>query len=112
MQEKLKREDLRHELELKSSDRDAQMQRAFAKVLEMQQKAEDEVTALKTELEWTTRSNGDKMHVLTEQVRMCASENAYTTISTIFSFGGVIYIIYLFLAGKMEARKSSANTAA
>ena len=62
----MKRESLRTELELKSSEHDEQVQRAFAKALEMQQKSEDEAAALKAELEWTTRSNDDKIYALTD----------------------------------------------
>ena len=69
MQEKSKRENLRTELEIKSSEHDEQVQRAFAQALEMQQKSEDEVTALKAELEWTTRISQQKILALAKQVR-------------------------------------------
>ena len=68
MQEEWKREQLRQELELKSSDRDDQVQRAFATALGMQQRAEEEAATLKAELEWTTRSNEEKIQALAEQV--------------------------------------------
>ena len=68
MQEKLKREQLRKELEFKSSDNDDKVQRAFATALEMQQQSAEEAAALKAELEQTTRSNEEKIHALTEQV--------------------------------------------
>ena len=64
----MKRENLQKELERKSSEHDEQVQRAFAKALEMQQKSEDEAAALKAELDRTTRSNDDKILALTEQV--------------------------------------------
>ena len=68
-QEKLKREQLRQELEHKSSDRDEQVQRAFATALEMQRKSEEEAAALKAELERTKRSSQQEIDVLAEQVR-------------------------------------------
>ena len=69
-QEKLKREQLRKELEFKSSDNDDKVQRAFATALEMQQQSAEEAAALKAELERTTRSNEEKIHALTEQVSL------------------------------------------
>ena len=71
MQESLRREHLQEKLELKSSDREEQVQRAFATALDMQQRTEAEATALKAELARTTRNNQEEMHALTEQVRRC-----------------------------------------
>lgn len=64
----MKREELRQELELKSSEHDEQVQRAFVTALEMQQKSEEEASALKAELARTARINQQKMNALTEQV--------------------------------------------
>lgn len=64
----MKREELREELELKSSQHDEEVQRAFVKALEMQQKSEDEAEALKAELARKTRANQQKLDALTEQV--------------------------------------------
>ena len=68
VQEKLKHEQLRQELELKSSDRDEQVQRAFAAALEMQQKSEEEAAALGAELSRTERKRQEDINALTEQV--------------------------------------------
>ena len=70
VQEKLKREQLRKELEIKSSDNDEQVQRAFAKALEMQQQSAEEVATLKAELELTKRSNEENLHAITQQVSL------------------------------------------
>ena len=69
MQEQWKRDSLRQELELKSSDQNEKVQREFAAALEVQRKAEEEATALKTELEWATSNNEHRMHALTQTVR-------------------------------------------
>ena len=68
-QEKLKREQLRKELEFRSSDNDDKVQRAFATALEMQQQSAEEAAALKAELERTTRNNQQEINALAEQVR-------------------------------------------
>ena len=64
----MKREQLQQELELKSTEREQKMQRAFAAALEIQQKAEDEVAALKTKLEQTTRNGQRAIDALAAQV--------------------------------------------
>ena len=65
----MKRETLRQTLELESSDRTEQMQRAFATALEMQQKSADEAAALKAKLALTERQRQEDINALTEQVR-------------------------------------------
>ena len=50
------------------------MQRELAAALEMQRKAEEEAAALKVELELATSSNEEKMHALTETVRLHISK--------------------------------------
>ena len=68
LQEKWKRENLRHTLELKSSDHDEQVQRAFATALDMQQKSEEEAAALKAELGRTERKRQKDIDTLAQQV--------------------------------------------
>ena len=65
----MKREELRQKLEIKSSEHDQQVQRAFATALEMQQKSEEEAEALKAELARTKRQNQQEMIALAEKVR-------------------------------------------
>lgn len=65
----MKREELRQELELKSSEHDKQVQRAFATALEMQQKSEEEAQALKAELARSQRTNQQEMIAFAEKVR-------------------------------------------
>ena len=64
----MKRNNLRKELELKSFEREEQVQRTFAKALEMQEKSSEEATALKTELARTKDINEKKLQSLAEQV--------------------------------------------
>ena len=68
LQEKWQRETLRQTLELKSSGRDEEVQRAFAKALEMQQNSAQEAAALKAELAQTTRKSQEDIEALAEQV--------------------------------------------
>ena len=64
----MKQENLRKELDLRSSDREKEMQRAFATALEMQKKSAEEASALKNELARTKQTNEQEMHVLKKQV--------------------------------------------
>ena len=64
----MKREELRRELEIKSSEHEKQVQRAFAAALEMQQKSAEEAEALKAELARTKRNNQEEMIALAEKV--------------------------------------------
>ena len=68
LQETLKRKNLRQELELNSSDRDKQVQRAFATALQMQQKSEEEAATLKAELGRAERKRLEDINALMEQV--------------------------------------------
>ena len=67
-QEKLKREKLEKDLERKSVEREEKMQQAFVRAVDMQQKAQEEAAALKTELAQTTRNGQREIDVLTVQV--------------------------------------------
>ena len=67
-QEKLKREKLEKDLERKSAERKEKMQQAFVRAVDMQQKAQEEAAALKTELAQTTRNGQREIDVLTVQV--------------------------------------------
>ena len=53
---------------LKSRNDEEQVQRAFAKALEMQHMAEENVTALKAELARTEHKNLEEIEALAEQV--------------------------------------------
>lgn len=55
-------------MEIKSSNRDDRVQRAFAAALEMQRKSEEEALALKSELGRTAQSNEEEIKKLLEQV--------------------------------------------
>ena len=65
----MKRDDLRKQLELKSSERQDQVQRTFAKALQMQEKSAEEAAALKIELARTIENNEKKLQSLAEQVK-------------------------------------------
>ena len=69
MQEKMKRDDLRKQLEFKSSEREEQVQRTFAKALQMQEKSAEEAAALKIELARTKENNKKELQSLVEQVK-------------------------------------------
>ena len=71
----MRREHLRQDLELKSSDREEKMQRAFATALEMQQRTQEEADALKAELKWTTRNNQHQIDALALQVGSLTTES-------------------------------------
>ena len=81
MQENLRRENLRQQLELKSSERNEQLQQAFAKALDMQHEAEKKVAALTAELTQTKRENQDEIISVTEKVvlrgHVCAQNRSY-----------------------------------
>lgn len=64
----MKREDLRQTLELESSEREENVQRAFATALELQQESAEEVAALKTELARTQRERQEDVDALVDQV--------------------------------------------
>ena len=64
----MKREKLRQALEVESSNHDEQVQQAFAKALEMQQKSEEEAAALKAELALAKRKQQEDIDAVTEQV--------------------------------------------
>lgn len=68
LQENLKRTTLLQTLESKSSDHNQELERAFAKALEMQQKAEEKVVVLSAELTQTERKHQDEIEALAEQV--------------------------------------------
>ena len=65
----MKRDNLRKQLELKSSEREDQVQRTFAKALQMQEKSAEEAAALKIELARTIENNEKKLQSLAEQVK-------------------------------------------
>lgn len=67
LQEKVKRDKLRTQLELESSERQEQIQRTFAKALQMQEKSVEEAAALKTELARKKENNEEKLQSLVEQ---------------------------------------------
>ena len=69
LQEKVKCDKLRTQLELESSERQEQIQRTFAKALQMQEKSVEEAAALKTELARTKENNEEKLQSLVEQVK-------------------------------------------
>ena len=68
VQEKLKREKLRKELESESADREEKMQVAFATAVELQQKAQEEASALKAELARATLDGQQAIDALAVQV--------------------------------------------
>ena len=65
----MKRDDLRKQLEFKSSEREEQVQRTFAKALQMQEKSAEEAAALKIELARTKENNKKELQSLVEQVK-------------------------------------------
>lgn len=65
----MKRDNLRKQLELKSSEREDQVQRTFAKALQMQEKSAEEAAALKIELALTKENNKKELQSLVEQVK-------------------------------------------
>ena len=65
----MKRDNLRKQLELKSSEREDQVQRTFAKALQMQEKSAEEAAALKIELARTIENNEKELQSLAEQVK-------------------------------------------
>ena len=69
IQENIKRENLRKELEFEFLDRDERVQRAFATSLEMQRNAEKEASALKAELTMTQLKSQQDIATLAEQVK-------------------------------------------
>ena len=93
----MKRAKLIQALESKSSDHQQELERAFAKAVEMQQKAEEKALALTTELTQTERKNQDEIKALTEQV---FSNSALSVLT--------IVVILYFSTGKFEAHASSA----
>ena len=95
----MKRESLRKTLEFESSDRNEQVQRAFATALEMQQKSADEAAALKAKLALTERKRQEDIEALTEQVGRRGCTNACNSAKALR--------IFLPYAGKVQTRKSS-----
>lgn len=68
LQERLKQENLRKELDLRSSQREKQMQQTLSTALEMQKKSVEEAAALNDELARIKQTNKEQMHALKEQV--------------------------------------------
>ena len=68
VQEAIKHERLREELELKSTERESKMHEAFVKALETQQTTEEKASALKDELAKIARNSQLEIDALTEQV--------------------------------------------
>ena len=62
LQERLKQENLRKELDLKSSEREKQMQQTLSTALEMQKKSVEEAAALNDELARTKETSKEQMH--------------------------------------------------
>ena len=81
----LRRENLRKELKLKSTDREKKMQRAFATALELQQHTEEKATALKAELAKIKHSTQQEIDALKEQVDWRGYANQPTAPSSIMT---------------------------
>ena len=79
LQEKVKCDKLRTQLELESSERQEQIQRTFAKALQMQEKSVEEAAALKTELARTKENNEEKLQSLVEQENLRRKKSSTRT---------------------------------